>query len=367
MNIAFFHELHAGGARRSVNEFAKRLKKEHRVDLYFIDEEPNPKEQKFFSAVHFFKFVPKKWSGGNWKAKLYKDTIELYKLSQLHRRIAKEINDRNYNLIFLDPSRFTQAPFILRYLQKKKVYYCQEPLRMVYEEILGIPEDVPFIKYQYERLNRMIRKKIDRTNIHHADVLLANSKYTKSNIKAAYGLESTVAYMGVDIKIFKPDPVKKDIDILFVGAYDVAGGYSLFDAAKKYMKEKVAIKILATEKQWITNDILLRELYCRAKIIVALANNEPFGLIPLEAMSCGVPVVAVSEGGYRETVINNKTGYLIPRYPKVLAQRLDYLLRHPEVLQKMGRNARSEMEKNWTWDKRTEELGRLLQATVDKK
>src|SRR5256885_6808307 len=117
MKIAFFHELHAGGGRRSVNEFARRLRKNHTIDLYIVDEKQNENEKVFFDTVFFYPFKAKKWTGKDWKAKFYKDTIELFKLYFLHKKIAKEIDSRDYNLVFIDPSKFTQAPFLLRFIK----------------------------------------------------------------------------------------------------------------------------------------------------------------------------------------------------------------------------------------------------------
>src|SRR3712207_9364363 len=73
--------------------------------------------------------------------------------------------------------------------------------------------------FPYTTLFRSYRKAIDGINLKKATVLLANSKYTKSNIKKAYNKDSRVCYMGVDPDIFKPTGVERDTDILFIGAY----------------------------------------------------------------------------------------------------------------------------------------------------
>jgi glycosyltransferase involved in cell wall biosynthesis len=360
MKIAFFHELHAGGARRSVNEFAKRLKKDNQIDLFYIDNIDNKTEKQFFTNTFFYKFIPHTWSGHDWKAKLYKDTIELVKLYFIHKKIARFIDKQNYDLVFIEPSKFTQAPFILTLLKSKKVYYCQEPLRMVYEPELEIPKNLHGAKYYYERLNRYVRKCIDKYNIRHTDLLLANSKHTRDNIKRIYGLEALPSYMGVDTTIFKPVKKKKDIDVLFIGSYAIADGYPLLEKASKLLKRKAVIKVLAAEKQWITDDTQIRDLYCRARIAVALMHHEPFGLIPIEAMACGVPVVAVNEGGYKETIIDGKTGYLIKRDPHILAEKIDILLTSAKVCESMSKKARENMEKSWTWDKNVDKLEQNL-------
>lgn len=364
MKLAFFHELHAGGARRSVREFGKVLKNKHKIDLYFVDDADNGEGDKIFKNVYFYKFEAKKWSGNNWRAKLYKDSIELIRLYFLHKKIAKEIDRENYDRVFIEPSKFTQAPFVLRFLKTKKIYYCQEPLRMVYEDQFAIDKKLPFIKYRYEQLNRYVRKIIDIQNIRHADKILSNSDFTKQNIRKAYNLPAQTSYMGVDSDIFRPVKIRKDIDVLYVGARDYTDGFFLLDKAKEILNDSLNIKILATEKQWISNDFDLRDLYCRSRLVLSLAKNEPFGLIPIEALSCGVPVVAIDGGGYRETIRNGYNGYLIKSDPKMLADKIKYLLGNKKEYERMSLSARQSVIDNWTWKKNSEKLGDIFEEII---
>jgi glycosyltransferase involved in cell wall biosynthesis len=63
----------------------------------------------------------------------------------------------------------------------------------------------------------------------------------------------------------------------------------------------------------------LRELYADCRGLVATAQDEDFGLAPVEAMASGKAVVAVDEGGFRESVIPGKTGWLVPPTPEAIA------------------------------------------------
>ena len=349
MRIAIFHELQRGGARRAVNEFAKHLKKNNKIDLYTVDGEDNKDEKDFFDNVFFYKFIPRKWSGGNWKIRLYKDTIELYNIYKLHKEIARIINKKNYDLAFIHPSKFTQTPFILRFLKIPKIYYCEETLRIAYESQFELTDKIPFHKRMYDKLTKFVRKKIDKKNISSADTVLANSKFTRKNIRVAYGIESKVSYLGVDTDFFKPKENKKDIDILYIGSKDQIDGYNLLRSALRLIPKKISVKYHLTGEEWIS-DMDLRRLYNRSKIVVCLAKNEPLGLIPLEAAACSVPVIALDNGGYKETVINEITGYLIPRNKKILSQKLLYLLRAKDKLSQMGKDSRIHVKKRWEWN-----------------
>ncbi len=358
MKIAFFHELPFGGARRCVNDFARYLKNNHHVDLYYVDSEENIDEHINFTNAYFYKFIPVIWKGRNWKLRLYKDTIELFKLRALHKSIAEKINRKNYDFAFVHGSRYTQAPFVLKYLKIKKIYYCQETLRMIYENDLS-SMDLDLLRKLYERFNRFLRKKIDSENLKKADIVLANSYFTKSNVLTAYNIKSKVCYMGVDLSIFKQEKLKKDIDVLFIGAKDYINGYPLFLEALQIINRKnIVIKVIDGSK-WISDSELV-DFYNRSKVVLTLGLNEPFGLVALETMACAVPIIALDEGGHKETVVNGQTGFLVPRRSKVIAEKIKLFLSHTDIARKFGFNGRNEIIRNWTWKKRISDLESIM-------
>lgn len=360
MKIAVFYELHHGGARRAANEQAKRITDKHQVDLYFIDSQNSGEEKKYYTRTYYFPFIPKLWMGKNWRLKIYKDTIELFLLYRLHKKVAKTINDKNYDIVIIHPSQFTQAPFILRFITSKKIYYCHEPLRIVYESIFDIQQNLFFIKKWYEKINRWLRKQIDKKNISYADAIFANSKFTKKNIFSSYNLPSKVCYFGVDTDQFASASETKKYDILFIGGFGKIDGYSWLEKSIQFMNHRPRVMV-HTGVKWISSQKEFVRLYSQARIVVCFAYNEPFGLIPLEAMACGVPVVAINEGGYKETIINNETGYLVSRSPKEVARALDRLLMDQAKRKKMGVNARQHVLKNWDWKKRITDFEIALQ------
>lgn len=366
MRIAIIHELPPGGARRAVNEISLRLKKRHIVDLFLIDENSNRKEFKYFNRVNFFKFIPMSWKGKNWIVRIYKDSLELVWLFLLHRKISSKINSGKYDIAFVHGSKYTEAPFLLRLLQIPSFFYCHNPHNRKVYELIFSNNDLDIVRKKYEKINLFVRKIIDVKNIKRATYIISNSVYTQLNVYKTYGIASEVYYLGVDDSFFTIKEDKKDIDILFIGSYHPVDGYQYLEQALKNMKIKLKTKVVAIEDGWIDQEKEIRDLYQRSKIFVALAENEPFGLSVLEAMACGIPVIAFDEGGYKETVMHNKTGYLISKNPEELAEKITFLLSHPSLLSKMGKESRKIIEKNWSWDKRVKDLENMFLDVVKK-
>lgn len=366
MKIAIFHELPPGGARIAVNEIAKGLKKKHEVDLYYVDDKKNLSENEYYTHIHFYKFIPKVWEGNNWQVRLYKDTVELYTLFKLHKKIAEEISKKQYDILFVNASRFIESPFILRFPNTKKVFYLHDPHdRALYEKDLMKKEKVDFLRQVYDSSNKFIRKIIDKQNLNGADNFLANSNFTQKMFRKTYGKNSIVSYLGVDTNFFIPKNVEKEFDLLYIGSHEPVDGYSLLEEALMQMKKKPKVRTVFFEDEWLTTSEL-RNLYRKSKIVLALGKNEPFGLIPLEAMACGVPVIAIAEGGYKETVLDDKTGYLIPRNGKELAKKITYLLSYKKIRLDMGKYAQKYIKEKWTWEKCVEQIERNVKNMLSK-
>lgn len=176
---------------------------------------------------------------------------------------------------------------------------------------------------------------------------------------------------GVDTEFFHPvDSSKVRLDnekkIIFMPGrvFDPRKGLSVLkDAVVKLKKKRNDFHVIVTDSEKYDDGIVkstgwlsqkeLAELYKTAYIcVVPSAWHEPFGLVALEAMASGVPVIASDVGGLRDIVRDNVTGYLVPiNDSEALAQKIEYLLDHPEVREKMGKLAREVATEEFDWNK----------------
>jgi D-inositol-3-phosphate glycosyltransferase len=109
----------------------------------------------------------------------------------------------------------------------------------------------------------------------------------------------------------------------------------------------------------------LQYYYSAAEIVVMPSNYESFGMVALEAMACGTPVVATQVGGLQHLVQNGVTGFTIPHNdPLALEESLTQLMCKPEIRAKMSRSS-FEYAKTYSWETITPKIIDLYQKTIN--
>ncbi|MFH0241556.1 glycosyltransferase [Streptomyces sp. HK10] len=94
------------------------------------------------------------------------------------------------------------------------------------------------------------------------------------------------------------------------------------------------------------------ELIRGADLVLSTPRYEPFGIVPLEAMACGVPIVATGVGGHLDSVADRVTGRLVPPDdPGALARAVNELTGSPELLRRYGEAGRERVLARFSWER----------------
>ena len=187
---------------------------------------------------------------------------------------------------------------------------------------------------------------------------------------------------GLDLEKFRnlPEGRKEDNIILYVGRIDIThkGLDTLIKAASLILGVVQDAKFLFVGPDW--GDVfLLKELACKlgvknnvifagivseeeklryymtADVCVLPSNIESFGIVILESMACGKPVVATRVGGVPDVIKDKENGILVPpKDPKKLADAISYLLTDKAVAVKMGQKGRRIVQR-YSWESVTDQ------------
>jgi D-inositol-3-phosphate glycosyltransferase len=89
--------------------------------------------------------------------------------------------------------------------------------------------------------------------------------------------------------------------------------------------------------------------YSAAEVVVMPSHYESFGMVALEAMACGTPMIASEVGGLRYLIKEGETGYFVPmQNPEILAERMRTLLLNGKLRHEMGMKA-AEYARDYDW------------------
>lgn len=106
--------------------------------------------------------------------------------------------------------------------------------------------------------------------------------------------------------------------------------------------------------------------FAAADVCVVPSHYEPFGLVTIEAMACGVPVVGSDVGGLQFTIQSEETGLLVPAKDDVaFASAIDRILTNAEWANQLGRAARNRVETLFSWDGVATQLGNLYTKLIE--
>ena len=283
----------------------------------------------------------------------------------------------------------------IRNKNERVLWYCHTPLREAYD----LYDYRQSLRGQARRivsaLGMVAVRRMDRQVVRKIEGIFANSNNTKRRIeKYLNRLDATVLNPAVDYKLYSNrgdekffvypsrfSPNKRQdyairafqafknkyktahYRLVLLGSVSNDRYYSnYYDNIVRLAKSVGDVEVITDPKE--RTDEKLRDIISRSTAVLYTPIDEDFGMIPLDAMASGKVIIAVNQGGPRETVVNGKTGYLA-NSESDMADMMVMVVEHPKVAEEMGKRGMERVRENYSWerffkifDKKLEEVKR---------
>lgn len=318
MKVAIIHDFlrEYGGAERVV-EAMHDMWPEAPLYTSFVD------WKALGSHAHRFKNwdIRPSWMQHNWFVKKFHSPLRF-----LAPRVWESFDLSGYDVVISSSGWFMCRGVTV---QKTAVHICyiHHPPRNLYGYATGSDVQKYWAVRVYTSIINFFLRHYDFATAQKVDYFVANSKETARRVEKFYRRESMVIYPPVEIpdlrfKI-KDLRIRKQEYFLSVGRLTYAKRIDL--AIKVANKLKLPLKVVGQGKEerylrsiagptieFISgvSDEKLNALYNGARAFIFCALDEDFGIVPVEAMAHGIPVIALGQGGTLETVVDGKTGVI---------------------------------------------------------
>lgn len=366
-----------GGAARFTWEFSEYLAVNNdEVTIISLYSDPN-----IFKEKNNLKIID--LADKNSMTQSIKFWIDLLKT---RKKIKKLINNLNPDIVL-----FMNFPATLWAQKFKKI------------PVLCYPQDINLLytntyiknltkgKYFSWLILRKIIRIIDKKLWKNFDDVICHSDFSAKNISTTYNIKTKVILLGTRTDIFKPTKKEKENVILSIAAQKTQRTEFLIKSIENLLKNKTNFKLWVVGssgehheelKQLIkklqltdkvklfgkVSDEILVDLYSRSLVVIHLVKQPPFGLIVTESMSCETPVIACHPGGTDETILHNKTGFLINNDDKeALIEYINRFIDNPKLSSEMGKKGRKRVQQFFELKLKNEELRTLMMKWISKK
>ncbi len=406
MRIAVFHNApNQSGARTALAHLLRELHREHRIDLYSclpISETMVP----IRDAVDAVNIVPVRLMPhvryrSCLLTRLRSLVGSVWNLNQMRavsKRIARQIDSAGYDVLLSDICHVTMAADVLYHTRTPAVFLCQNPMRRAREPVAFFMGPRPALRSWVdacydkscrvvEAVEKWVLRRREVRNARAAGLIMCNSLYSREAIYHAYGLMARPFRLGVDRERFRCLDIPQRSGVISVGGLQFNKGYHLIlDAlalcpAESRMPltlvanraEPAVVQQLSKHAARVGVEVIIRSnvsneelvvLYNQSLVTVFVPLMEPFGLVTIESMACGTPVIAADQGGPREVLRHGETGLLVDRSPAAIAASIKRLQQDAALRTSISAAAREEVDARWSWRQAAQQLeaGLLTQA-----
>lgn len=393
MKIAWCHTGVTGGAKRATYDMVRELaRRGYVIDEYIVCDRPVLDYlplRDFVRNTYLFEF------GQPVRPTLHPYALETYtwlgmcawhrkKITPKLKQLAHDMNHRPYDFVHLDHHPGAHTAGLLPYLKHPTVVYSHEVSGVRYKGINSVSNgNGSFAKRIYDHLcdfaiikERQIMENYSIHRMNHASRIFCNSCHSKDLFFHIYGRIPTTIYYGVDNEKFRPLSLPVKPMVLSVGRLVKAKQHHVVieSVARMPKNRRPQVVIAAPETDTLSQlpmhlkqlakekdvDLVIQrhpeedelvKLYNQAIAVVYVPIMEPFGLVSLEAMACGTPVIGIREGGIRESIVDGQTGILVDRNPDQIASAITRLMESDHLRAEMSRNAIEYIRNHWTWQR----------------
>jgi len=277
------------------------------------------------------------------------------------------------------------------------ICYCHTPLKVIHD---------PFVRRKYLKENPRMKapffffseifKFFDRIAWRYYDYVLCNSDEVRGRIlkaRLAPAEKVEVLRPGLDVDYMLPSwkydkyfvvvgRIKwwKNIELAIEAFREFKRRYPEFAEFKLFITGQVE---LGSEEYFLmlstiagdADDVIfqrdpteseLMEAYRSSYCLLFPSLNEDWGMTPLEAMGAGKPVIAVNQGGPKESIVDGETGYLVAPEPSAFAEAMARLAGDPELTQRLGESAASHVRR-YDWSHFVRGFDSCLESLAAKK
>jgi len=320
------------------------------------------------------------------------------------QQVGAQIEAGNFDLLFANSCTVTASSPIARYVSIPTALYLQEPNRPLYEArplppwAALWPDGSPMFSRRHIRtfiadyikvwnMRELVREEV--ANAAAFDAILVNSYFSRESVRSAYGLNSRVCYLGIDHHHFAGAFGPRENYAVGLGTLiyvknarfviEALGqvpeprplliwiGNGADSTYLQEMKELAKNRGVEFEPKVFVTDEELRSYLTRASMMLYAPVLEPFGFAPLEANACGTPVIAVAEGGVRETVIDGLNGLVVAPDPAAMAAGIVRLRDDTAYARKLGAAAQEHVAACWSLSAAMDRLEECFEDVLRKK